>query len=411
MAVCSGCRAPVTGNFCAHCGAPADHADLAPILLDASGPQETTSRDSIRRGSRGRSLLLGVAILAAVCAGGLLLSQTAGDPAEPAAEDDAADITRPAETTQPPQETSASTTTADTVDDALEVESDWFVVVQTNDGIHRADALTGETEDLGLDGSLLGEAWGRVLIRRLSGDLQSIPVEELGGELPIENSTTMDGSMLGSSSRVIAGSFEGFAWIVSDFNGTAWHVDLVTGEIIRTAELDHSGWFGVSPDFRTPMAGGVYALQEDDSYRLVVDGRVLAEGPGRILVNGCDESLSCRSRWIDSVSFEELAQFYVPANGFDGWFPQGIGNGRFLSLNLEAVDSVTGDSIRLENIEMEAVWDRRIAVSPDAQYVAMQVRNGKLRVRSVDGLQKISVDGISSGGWDNTPIFVPRTSG
>lgn len=415
MAECSGCGAPTTGNFCADCGAPSRKAQLAPILLDSSGPQIATSRDAVRSGSRGRSLVLGLAILGVVLGGGLLFSQTATDAPET---DDAQEVAEQTDTTvsqsslsQTTQAGAAEASTTTVEEPGELVRSDWFVVVQTNEGIVRVDALTGEKEEVGLDGSLLGEVWGSVLVRRLNGELHTVTLEALGGDLPVETSSETDGSALGSGSRVLQGVRPGFAWIVSDFNGTAWQVDLASGDIVRTSEPDHSSWFEVSPDFRTPVAGGVYALQDDDSYRLVLDGRVLAEAPGRILVNRCDEALNCRNQWIDPVSLEELTQFHTPPGGLDGWFPRSIGNGRFLSINTEAVDSVTGETVRLEGIETEAVWEQRIAVSPDAKFVAMQVRNGKLRIRSVDGSTKISADGVSSGGWDNTPIFVPRTSG
>ena len=418
MAACTGCGAATSENFCSSCGAPVADAQLAPILLDTTGPRVAASTDTIKRGPRPRNIVLGVIILAMLLAGGLTLSQSPDElpeaDATEAAEVAAADAEQARAALRSSQSTRASSVPITDEDTVLGSVADWFVVVQSANGVSRIDVNTGEEEDLGLDGTLLGQAWGKVLVRRLNGDLQIFDAEELGGELPVEIGGGTDVRALGSSARVLSGSQPGMAWLLSDIAATAWQVDVSTGVLVRSLTLDSSYWYQVSPDFLSPVAGGVYTLQDDDSYQLALDGRILGEGPGRILVNRCDESLTCGTKWLAPDSFEELPQFFVPSLATSGYFPEWISGGRFLSDGPGGgvLDSETGERHQLDGAEQEAFWDGRISISPDAQVVAMRMSTGNLRMRLMDEPGGFSVDSSSvRSRFGVPPIFVPRTTG
>ncbi len=366
--------------------------------------------------SRARSVILGLVILALFIVGGVAISQSPDDESDSAAsevsEDTATTETTEARSTVGDAQSTQLSTTTPAADTLLGEPTNWFLVIQSSDGIVRVDVDTGQSEDLGLYGVLLGQAWGRVLVRRLNGDLSTVDFEQLGGETPVELSLDSDGSALGSNSRVIQGSRPGMAWIVSDFNDTAWQVDLSSGQIVRTVDLDQSTWFEVSPDFLTPAAGGIYELQDDDSYRLALDGRILAEAPGRILVNRCDESLACANQWVDPDTFENLPQFFLPKFAYEGWFPQVLPGGRFLTAGpQDVVDSVTGEQHRLQTIETNLVWDRGLVISPDGKVVALNPSPDQLRVRLMDGDgPAVRVEGLLLRSSIAAPIFVPRSS-
>lgn len=166
-------------------------------------------------------------------------------------------------------------------------------------------------------------------------------------------------------------------------SGEVVEIDLLTGEELRhrdqsDGEVDFWFWAGaITGRFVSPIGGGIFEMQPDGSYLRRSDGFLQAEGYGRMLVSTCDEVMMCSSKWIDSETLESLSNLYVPERPYYGSSFL-LAQGRVIDDGSgDLFDIETGEHIPLRGREMEAFYDGRAAITPDARFIVSLFGSGR----------------------------------
>ncbi len=178
-------------------------------------------------------------------------------------------------------------------------------------------------------------------------------------------------------------------------------IDLASGEVLDRQPADVSqlnalgpfGIFGFDTDLFSPATGGVY-VAEDDGFRKVLDGRVVASNDEFVLVQTCDEALACSRQWHAVGTWEPIVRA-LPEVAFESGDLQG--NGRVLLYFTSTVE--TGFGIEIFDVERDRPVDlppfagSLPAVSPDGRYVAYVSQEGEASVLDLDTEESTTIAG------------------
>ncbi len=426
MAVCRGCDTDGGGNFCAECGLPLGDTTLAsldvgsdaPTLMGAAGPQIKKRSERVRAGSRSRSVALSIALLGFLAAGGYAaLRSPAPEPVPELAVDEVGDEEAALQTGD-----AGGAITSERVDDLgetstedgslwLDGESQWYIIVSAQGNLFRIDTRTGGAVDLQLPGYPLGRLGDRVLLVS-EGRLVVTDDEVLSGELPVELPEPLESNIaVGGPFWLHEGLDDSYVWLQR--YDSALEIDLSTGTLrreIRSRDPYLGPFPSFSPDFRTPLSGGVYRLDPDSdevTYQRVLDGRVLAQSDGAILVSSCGLELVCENRWVDQITMEPRLDLVAPRFDEDAWFVGGsLADGRYIGTTYgRLMDVTTGVEISLNESKSNSMFSGELQISPDGEVVAFLLRS-RLTVQAVDSatLETARLQAVRP---NTRPLFVP----
>ncbi|NNE94424.1 MAG: hypothetical protein HKN24_00150 [Acidimicrobiales bacterium] len=423
MTACRGCEAEGAGNFCADCGLPLKEWEAGqapePSLLGAEKTDATRATDRVRAGSRRRSVALGMALMFFLGAGMYaafrspepepvpeLAVDEVGDEEGAAAEEDAVEA-ETAEEADPEGEE------PDPIEGPwIAGDSHWYIVVAAQGGMHRIDTRTGVSTNLEIDGYPLGRMGDRIVLVP-QGRVVITDDATLSAEPPIQLPAPLEDANIavGGPFWLTEGLSDDVFWVQR--YDSALEFDLRSGSLRREIRLpdSYSGPFpSFSPDFRTPLSGGVYRLDPDPTstrYARILDGRILAQSDGAILVNSCGPELECASRWVDALTLEPRDDLVAPDHSADVWFIGGrLAGGRFVGADFGSVfDVQTGDTIRLSEPRMNSMFNGDLEISPDG-LVTAHVSGSWLQVQStvIGTPSTADLEGLRSG---TRPLFVP----
>ncbi len=417
MTACRGCGAEGAGNFCADCGLPLKEWEAGqapePSLLGAEKTDATRATDRVRAGSRRRSVALGVALMFFLGAGMYAAFRSPKpEPVPELAVDEVGD-----------EEGAADAEIADEAepgtDEPVAIEegpwiagdSHWYIVVAAQGGLHRIDTRTGVSTDLEIDGYPLGRMGDRIVLVH-QGRVVITDDATLSAEPPIQLPKPLEDANIavGGPFWLTEGLTDDVFWVQR--YDSALEFDVRSGSLRREVRLpDAIGPFpSFSPDFRTPLSGGVYRLDPDPTttrYARILDGRILAQSDGAILVNSCGPELECANRWVDAVTLEPRDDLVAPDHSADVWFIGGrLAGGRFVGAHFGSVfDVQTGDTIRLSEPRMNSMFNGELEISPDG-LVTAHVSGGWLHVQStvIGTPSTADLKGLRTG---TRPLFVP----
>jgi hypothetical protein len=374
--------------------------------------------EAVRTGSRSRSVALGIALLGVLAVGSYTaLHSPTPEPVPELAVDEVGDE----EVTAPNDDANSVTTRAQSdgldetsTDDGslwLDGESQWYILVAASGSLHRIDTRTGEAVDLEVSGFPLGRVGDRVLLVS-EGKLVVTEDETLSGELPIELPEPLESNVaIGGPFWLHEGLDDSYVWLQR--YESALEIDLSTGAIRRELRsLDpYLGPFPTySPDFRTPLSGGVYRLvrgTDEVSYERVLDGRVLAQSDGAVLVNLCGLELVCENRWLDVTTMEPRGDLLAPQFLEESWFVGGrLAGGRFIGADYGSiVDVRSGEVILLNEQRMNSMFSGELEISPDGNLIAHLARS-RLQVQSIGSPTAVTSD-VQALRSNTRPLFVP----
>lgn len=420
MATCASCGAAGTGRFCAHCGTALSSTAGGPRIIGTTAA--SAARAGITRRSRRRTVLLtAVAVIILGMVGGTVVSAVGGG-RDSAAQDEGSDI--PATTTpeQPdppppadpdggdtPQATEPSASATGDTDHWLGEPAGWYVLVRSLEGLKRVDLDTGEVVSMGTDLFPLAYTGDYVVLQNQFGELAVLRPSALIGapfSAAIAPTTT---EQYTRRSRFTVSDDPGRVWIDPiDGSLAGVEVDLESGRELRRATEDDLGrgsWGLSSPQFTSPLSGGIYRLGDDNLYRRVRDGAVVAEGYGRMLITECSDRLECRYRWLDATTLRPLPDLAVPG-ALVPVIPLVMANGRVISDGGSGfIDIETGERFTVLAEEISGLIDGWAQLSPDSRFIA-SVSRGGLTVRSID--TSIGQQPELRTPSRVTPVFVPK---
>ncbi|MFW2382190.1 MAG: hypothetical protein ACN4GZ_10560 [Acidimicrobiales bacterium] len=430
MAACRGCDTEGVGNFCAECGLPLgdtsleslDVASDAPTLMGASGPELRQGSERLRAGSRRRTLALSVALLGFLGAGTYAALRSPAPEAVPeVAVDEVGDEQDPGE----PQDSETVTTSGDSDgeqtdttsvtsgDSWIEGDSQWFVIVSAQGNLHRIDTRTGVAVDLEAPGYPVARLGDEVLLVS-EGRLVITDDAALLADPPVELPQPMDVNVaVGGPFWLTRGLEDDRFWLQR--YDSALEIDLSTGTLRREVRSQdpYVGPFpSFSPDFRTPLSGGVYRLDSDPdttSYKRVMDGRILAQSNGAILVTSCGLELVCENVWFDQLTMEPRDDLATPEFEENAWFVGGtLADGRYVGTNYGTfMDVRSGAILTLNEPKMNSMFSGELQISPDGSVVAYLSRS-RLNVHAATSpkVKTAELQGLRS---NTRPLFIPAT--
>lgn len=420
MATCASCGAAGTGRFCSHCGTALSSTAGGPRIIGTTAA--TAGRAGITHRSRRRTVLLtAAAIVILGMVGGTVVSAV-GRGRDTASRDEGSDnpaTTTPEQPDPPPAEPAggdtpqttepfASATTGRT-DHWLGEPAGWYVLIRSLEGLKRVDLDTGEVVSMGTDLFPLAYTGEYVVLQNQFGELAVLRPSALTGEpfsAAISPTTT---EQYTRRSRFTVSDDPGRVWI-DPIDGplAGVEVDLESGRELRRATEDDLGrgsWGLSSPQFTSPLSGGIYRLDDDNVYRRVRDGAVVAEGYGRMLIAECSDRLECRYRWLDATTLRPLPDLAVPGP-LVPVIPLVMANGRVISDGGSGfIDIETGERFTVLAEEISGLIDGWAQLSPDSRFIA-SVSRGGLTVRSLD--TSIGQQPELRTPSRVTPVFVPK---
>jgi hypothetical protein len=360
--------------------------------MGASGPEVELKSERLRAGSRRRTLGLSVALVGFLGAGGFAaLRSPAPEPVPELAVDEVGDEQPTAEDDGTPSIIGGDPDEGDvqtendqptTVDDSswLEGDSHWYVVVSARGNLHRIDTRTGVVEDLEVQGYPLGRLGDKIL---LVSDDRIVVTDEavLASAPPLQLPDPLEVNIaVGGPFWLTEGLTDDVVWLQR--YERALEIDLRSGSLrreIRNRDPYLGPFPAFSPDFRTPLSGGVYRLEPDDeelSYQRVLDGRVLAQSDGAILVSSCGLELVCENRWVDQKTMEPRLDLVAPRFDENAWFVGGSLDGRYIGTTYgRLMDVKTGAEISLNESKTNSMFSGELQISPDGQVLAFLMRS------------------------------------
>ncbi len=389
--------------------------------MGASGPEVERASERLRAGSRRRTIAFGVALLGFLAVGAYTaLRSPAPEPVPELAVDEVGDEEGAAEnnasvpTTESPEiGDGTDDEEPSVVDDSfwLEGESHWYIVVAAQGNLHRIDTRTGGSWDLGVSGYPLGRLGDKIL---LVSDGRIVVTDDvlLGSEPPLELPDPLDVNVaVGGPFWLTEGLTEDTFWLQR--YDSALEIDLRTKTLrreIRNRDPYLGPFPAFSPDFRTPLSGGVYRLGPDVdevSYERILDGRVLAQSNGAILVSSCGFKLMCENRWVDQITMEPRPDLVEPEFDENAWFVGGsLADGRYVGTTYgRLMDVTTGGEIPLNESKTNSVFSGELQVSPDGEVIAYLSRS-RLNVQAVHS-PRIETAKLQALRASTRPLFVP----
>jgi hypothetical protein len=424
MAICRGCDTEGDGNFCADCGLPLSDTSPgsaavgldAPTLMGAAGPPKRAS-ETLRTGSRSRSAALGIALLGFLGAGSYAaLRSPAPESVPEVAVDEIGD-----EEGAPENDDTSSVRATDNLDDLeepsvfddsfwFEGDSQWYIIVSAQGSLHRIDTRTGIAIDLELPGYPLGRLGDKILVAS-EGRLVITDEVALTSDPPVELPEPLDVNIaVGGPFWLTEGLNEDYFWLQR--YDSALEIDLRSGTLrreIRNREPYLGPFPSYSPDFRTPLSGGVYRLDPDEetvSYQRMMDGRIVAQSNGALLVSSCGLELVCEHRWVDQITMEPRTDLVAPAFEEDSWFVGGVlADGRFVGTVYGRFMNVTnGTTFLLNEAKMNSMFSGELEISPDGKVIAHLSRS-RLQVQSI-GSSVAETSDLQALRSNTRPLFI-----
>ncbi len=440
---CRTCGASLSSGqrFCSSCGDPADDVllvDAAPRV--STGSAVTTDRRAARPWLVGLGLgllgLLGWSVVAS-SGGSDLASDPDGEAVESVdgdAESSGADD--PTAEDDDPQSTTTSDTGSDgadsedvvddvepaasggggvdedpdTVDDAANRGADPAGGVLEDSGlslvvgtpVRLIDLDTGEEEGLAVSGSPMVSIDRHLVVRNGGSGLRVVNLDDLDGD-PLEvggpNEYVMAVSEGGRPGSIIA--------LVNRFDGSTDEflervIDLESGLVLSEEPAAVLDWPPTLGDgrFTSPNAGGVYE-QIGDEFRQVSDGRLVVEGDNVLLIETCDETMSCTQQWVSTDGLEPVD---FPAPTFVG-HGQLLANDRFLvssdvgAWTYDVLDVTTGEVVQ-EGLHY--VESFPVAEGPNGEYISFRTE-GVVVVLEAETGRRIEIDRVYG---DSTPLLI-----
>lgn len=414
---CRNCGQLTSGPFCASCGLRAGTSEGLPA--DDEGP---VLAGSVHRGSTARRLAV-LAVLAlgsvALVVGVLRSSQPAelADPAPTSIADSGASTTSPV--------SSESTTTtalgrpvtsapSPTVAPAgLGPSADWYVLVAADGDLLRIDLASGSVAVIAEDLAPLLHTGGRILLRRPS-DPGALLVAEAASlaTADVAGAEVLPLAQLTYDARLLVGSDPERIWVVSpsrDGPPSIHELDITTGETVRTIPyhpLHDQVWWGGgrTPEFLSPMSGGVYRLDADGAYVYQRPGFVDADGRGLILITECGAVLECSRTWYDAQDLSERSDLFAPAAS--AWSPFVLGEGSVVGGPGVLIHIHTGRTRSVTNTETSRLFDPgTIDMSPDGRFLfSVYGRHSYARDLETDQTWRLDDLDLDRSG----PVFLPR---
>ncbi len=417
MARCRGCGSNGEGNFCDQCGLPRRDGAEGPLILGAEPSEAAPASVRVSRGSSRLTAVLGIA-LAALLGLGIFASVRSPEPVdrgfavdeegdEQDRDDSGDDDVGFNTTTTAPEPPSTPPTTASLGGELLlDAEYGWDVIAATDESLVRVDSSTGEVVPLGVKASPVGYVNDMIALQDAEHRIILVDPIVLSGAAPVQLPDPIGDSPLAADGVVAlmpSLNPETF-WLITDFGSWVTEVRISDGTVLRTITTEGSyESLVLSPDFRTPLPGGVYRLTSDSDFTRVADGRVLVRVRDAVLVQTCDQTLECVNTWRDVLTMEPRTDLLAPKytdNSF--YFP--FAGAAFIFNGETLVDLETGVSRRFPADMMNNFFDGTGDLSPDGQ-VFVSSEGTRLRFRGAAAAT------VSLGGDVITmyrPVFVPK---
>lgn len=378
MTECARCAKPSkpTDHYCTRCGALLDEGAPVDSVSASAEPTRLTTAAQVSRGLDRRWITGGLAALALIVVGWVATGQRpdpeAGVP-----------TTAPSDLTA----RGITTTSSGQVTGGL-ANPDQGPLIDAPDGLHLylehrlgvidIDLVAGTQERLAVTGApvLVHDSWLVTVGRDSNHEISTVDALDL---------TTGAVTHLADEPEEVegrAGAADGDnpVWVRYDQDGQAWWVavDLESGRTLRAVRADGSGGpdlVSSGPEVVGSSAGGVFALDDDGTYRRVDDGALLAAGGGRALVRHCVAPARCELGWVDTGSWESL-DLALPTNPVL-WAAALSTNGQVLVFGTTASDG--GPMIVVFDVatgEEQVIPDGYLPVSvtADGGYVAAHSR-------------------------------------
>lgn len=423
MVTCATCGTSGRGRFCSACGADLQSTGSGPRIIGvepAAGSAPTA--ESVGAGSRLRTVLVVAAVIIGLGAMMGAVGRAGGGDDDSIAESENDRDSAGARSDQvgtPSTVSDASDRTATTEPSPYAtVEPDgehwlgdhagWFVLVSTSEGLGRIDLDTGEITQMGTDLVPLVSTGSYVVLRNPVGELVALRPSAFQGEPFSGSIAPTTSARYPSRSRLTVSDDPGRVWVDPvDWTLAGVEVDLETGGELRrvTRALVGQGSWGLSsPQFTSPVSGGIYRLDDSGTYQWVREGAVIAEGFGRMLVADCTDQLDCGYRWLDASTFEPLVDLAVP-DQLVPLIPLVLASGRVVSDGGSAfLDIETGETFEVLARETSGLLDGWAQISPDARFIAST--SGGLVVRGIHSRveQRLELDMPSQA----IPVFIPK---
>ena len=143
------------------------------------------------------------------------------------------------------------------------------------------------------------------------------------------------------------------------------------------------------------------------TYTRVLDGRVLAQSDGAILVSSCGLELRCENRWVDQITMEPRSDLVAPEFDENAWFVGGsLADGRYIGTVFgRLMDVTTGTEVALNESKTNSMFSGELQISPDGQVVAFLSRS-RLNVQQANSAT-IETAELQSLRSNTRPLFVP----
>lgn len=429
-----GAANPPSSRFCSSCGRPligdVQLIDDGAAIAGEHGPAPLQTSSSTR-------WLLGVGVLlAAVIAwSAIAASPPPEDLADGFETDDEVEIEESSTTTNPPRTTTTdpdrtdSTRRTTTTTAPVEVIGDGGPLLGEETGfdlligLHaqrpsRLDLDTGEivhVDEPGAFNPILVS--GSFVVGRLNDSISVLPIDDLAAKPHVLGGSTTYYELVSRAART-----DGRAVFLEqpfDSRSPAMQlVDLATLETVETypppegVAVNYWGGFGLSSDpaLVNTFAGGVYERLGDDRFIRRSPGRMLAVDGARVLVERCDERLTCERAWLDRQNWSDT-DLRVPDEMFDSAWMLNDTNWMFYATSGPEWEPRLFNIVDGRDIAMAQeidFWSFGIAISPDGRWHA-HVRAGGVVVTDLDsGVQTIVADeGLRPSG---ALVFVEQQS-
>ncbi|NNF53610.1 MAG: hypothetical protein HKN03_04115 [Acidimicrobiales bacterium] len=359
-----------------------------PSIFGAELRESTSASETVHAGSGRRRVFVLLALFGLMTIGISVFTGSEDDPpiddgGEAFVKEDGNEGRPQPTTSAVPRTTSASGDTSQLnppeIDDPsgfwLGKEAGWYALVSTTDGLVRIDMDTGEVAPMNSELAPLVNTGAYVVLRDRFGGLYIVDSDRAADPFTGELSPISD-KQYTSAQVALVSSDPSRIWLSELYaSGEVVEIDLITGEELRhryqsDGEVDFWFWAGaITGRFVSPIGGGIFEMQPDGSYLRRSDGFLQAEGYGRMLVSTCDEVMTCSSKWIDSESLDVLSNLYVPERPYYGSSFL-LAQGRVIDDGSgDLFDIETGEHISLRGREMEAFYDGRAAITPDARFI------------------------------------------
>jgi hypothetical protein len=200
----------------------------------------------------------------------------------------------------------------------------------------------------------------------------------------------------------------------NDDGGRQWQlIDLESGDVERETSTSTDAKVPgapcctfVGPEVIGSRGGGVFALDDDDVHRRVLDGDLIAAGDDRVLVRQCDDQLRCESVWFEIGTWDRL-DLPLPAGEVrSGRFVAGgsllAGSEPRAALGSGLYEVETGRSLR--SLGSTPIHDA--LVSPDGEWMLRRLY-GRVEVVDVATGASVTVPGLEVGSIEGI-AWVPR---